>query len=1179
MFATDGDPKRVSEALSAALALQPGSGHLRLLQALHAESHGRPREALDGLVSALQALAGELGPLSAAEAELAVYALSGLDGMVPGYGAAVSSLVPLSHRLSAPARWALDNLLLQLSRRRGDPAEIAAMAKGMGCVTSVRSAGPFGARDLLSFDDDHGVSPGAPLAEHYELGPRRGEQPTRVLGAMGCSILLGGDAVGSGGTRYVQARVDNQSESGSLLLRVDTPNAFELFVDGVSKLRVDRRVVSAPRVLFVPLELSPGAHWITAKVTSRHPNPVLSLALRPQRAADPGALSPPSVDSPFGRFLRAGIHMGRGDVVAARTALADVQPNKGSSPHLLVQRAAVALADPLVPEDMGTDQARALLTSALDRDRDLWSPLLQLASFTANNGRVREAIMAVRKLSERFPDVPTVGLALVTLMQSQGWEEAAELEIVRVRKVVPDACAPLVAEVSALLDRQREQAAAPVICALMACDAQSNARYGQLLRRRDWDAAAAELERLQALSSPQSRYNYLLSGIELAKRRGDRAQRARLVGELRASFPRSEVWVEEALDGYMEQGREAEALTTLREALEAEPASMASFFRLLPVLGGKHPLASYRRDGLAQIEAYEASGRSYEGPQVLVFDYMALRLFEDGSSLEVVHTVQRAQSAEAIDEMAEVTVPDDARVLTLRVVKADGSMLEPDAIAGKDTVSMPSVAVGDYIELEYMRELEPADGFPRGYLGDRFYFTSFEVPFDHSEMVVVSPRAIPLEVDPRGPAPKARETAKGDLIERRFVVEQSVPLTQEPGSVSPREYIPSIRVGFRADFPEFVASMREMLADLNVVDPALQRLSRSVVGDAAPGDYRTRAQRLYAFVLDRIENDSDVFSQAATMLRARQGNRARVLHYLLGLCGVPADLVLIRSATADRTEGVLADTETFEHLLVRVGKGPDALWLFTAERHAPFGYVPSLLRGQPALVLNAQAEATVVPAAEPDAELRQLYATVTLGEEGAALLSIREEVRGAAAINWRNQLESIPEVELKRRFEEEYAARLLPGARLRSLAISGREREAKTLVLEYELELFALARRTTLGWAVPQLFRADLAASYAALSERKTTAFTGTTVEMDVRVKVIFPEAARPPEAPAAVRLTSPDGKALFEQQARYEGEALLFERSLRLPALWVEPQDYAAFAAFCRKVDAAEEIEVEYKL
>ena len=43
-------------------------------------------------------------------------------------------------------------------------------------------------------------------------------------------------------------------------------------------------------------------------------------------------------------------------------------------------------------------------------------------------------------------------------------------------------------------------------------------------------------------------------------------------------------------------------------------------------------LAAYRVNGAEAIKRFEASGRHYEAPQVLAFDYMAVRILEDGSS-------------------------------------------------------------------------------------------------------------------------------------------------------------------------------------------------------------------------------------------------------------------------------------------------------------------------------------------------------------------------------------------------------------------------------------------------------------------------------------------------------------------------------------------------------------------
>ena len=1180
MFEPGGDQKRVVELLQSVQKASSDDLRTQTLAALYADAHGDPESSFVAVSRGLSLAVSSKDPLASQLAEFLIHALSGLEGAVANYRSRVSELLEqVAPGLAGPARHVAYDLRARMRQAAGEPDEVQRLAVEAGCVTQMLGTEAFGPRALLSFDADLGVDIAKPLRDSYDLGPGRGVQRTRSLVSHGCTMHLGGGPLTDGGTRFIQFSIETHG-AGRVMIRLDTPNNVEMFIDGSRVLRLDRRHHSLPRVQFVPLELAAGRHLVTAKVASRHPSPVLAIAVTPWSARYASAVAlPDAKGDPFLSFVRGAIEVLRGDVVAARTTLAPANVSVDASPYLRMQQAAVTFADTLLPEDVRADDARLILSRALKRDTELWSPALQIAALSAANGRVVEALEAMRELAERFPKVPAIGLRIAALLREKGWDDAADVEVARIRRLVPDACDPMQAELNALLDRQREAAAEPLVDALMACDATQNARYSQLLRRREWDLAKKELQRLEKLSSPQLRYPYLISALDLARQQGDESARLSLIEALRSIYPRSEAAVIEELDAQLSQGHADAALAALNQALHAEPAAQIELQRLVPVLGGTHVLSDYRQDGLAKIAAFEQSGHTYEGPQVLVFDYMAVRIFDDGSSLEVVHSIQKAQSDEAIDTLAEVNVPDGARVLTLRVVKQDGAILEPDAIAGKDTVSMPSVAQGDYVELEYMRAVPPPEGFPGGYLGERFYFTSYEVPFDHSEIVFVSSTQLPLRVDPRGPAPTMQVRQKGDLMERRFVVEGSQALRAEPGSVAAREFVPSIRVGYNATWNGLVDSLREILVDRNVVDPDVVTLVQELVGDTPKKNMRLRAQRLYDYVLEEVENNDDIFSQAAVMLRAHAGNRARVLHYLLGIAGIPSDLVLVRSAAADQTKSSMADTDTYEHLLVRVGSGQeaDSLMLFTAETYAPFGYVPSLLRGQDALVLNKGATKIQLKPAEVGDELRSIEANAVLAADGSAKLAVEERIVGAAAVAWRRELESIPPVELKRRFEQEYVSRLLPGSRLIKLQITGREREDAVFAMHYEVTIDSFARPAARGWTVPPLFSSELSANYAGLSQRTTTLFTGATVETDVRMKITFPQGAKRPAPLPRVALRGSAGVSRYTQEAAYEGDQLVVRRVLRLPAQRVQPRGYPAFVDFCRKVDAAEDMQLTY--
>jgi tetratricopeptide (TPR) repeat protein len=1185
MFSYEGDPAQSDAAMARARALDPKSPRLLLMQGLALDVHGHPGKALDAYLAALTLAPASNDALAGSLAELSVHAVAGLEGATSGYDAKVrAAFEPLldDARLPTPARYGVGSVLIDMAYRRGDRDAAQAIAARLGCVTEARTAGPFGPRELLGFDRNFAAAPGKTLAASYDLGPGRGVTETRELGSKGCSMNIGGGPVARGGVSFVQTYVE--SRGGAYVARVQIPSTAEVFVDGRSLVRVDRRRALYPDAVFVPFELPAGRHEVTVKLATRHPNPALSLAIAPQRAGDAQALSLPlsaAATSGFARYLRGTLALARGDILSARESLGDVRADRPASALLLAQRATLALLDPLVPQDRRENTAQRLLSATMKRDPNAWSPAVQLADMMAGNGRAKEAIAAMREAVTRWPEVPTIALSLSSLLRKQDWDAEADAVIAKVRKLVPDACAPLSAELEALRLRQREQAAAQTAEALMRCEAQANARFSLLLRQRKWADAERELSRLQALEPKQNVYAWLLSRLELAKNRGDGAAADKLIAEVRARYPHSATAVLEQIDRLAGQGETAQALTTLKAAVAKDPANMSELHGLAAALGGKHIMDAYRRDGAEAVRRFEASGRSYEGPQVLVFDYMAARVFEDGSSVELVQTVQKAQSHEAVEELAEVHLPEGAELLKLQVIKPNGDRLEADQIEGKDDgVSLPTVVPGDYVETEYLQYNEPSEAFPTGYAGERFYFTSFEIPFDHSEMVVVVPKSLKVVNDPRGPAPQLEERADGDLRVLTYKIDQSQPLKVEPDAVAAREYLPSVRIGANAGWAPFVESIGDVLVDRDLYDPELALLAKHIVGDAAPSDHRLRAQRLYDWVLQNIENNDDVFSQAALMLRARTGNRARVLHYLMELAGVPTEMALVRSVTSDSTPSDMADTDTYEHLLLKFEDKSGPVWLFTVERYAPFGYVPPLLLGQPALLIERGGERVMTPAVKPGAEQRKLVFDIRMQKDGGAHVDAVETVYGSGAVSWRGELESVPDAELEQRFEAEYVARLFPGAQLAAVNIDDRTARKDSLALSYSFDVATLGRQVSAGWALPAMLPARLAANYAQLARRSTAELIPSPLEMNVVLRIHLPEGASRPQLAAPVELEAKvPGRPRFSMRSKIEDGVVVLERKLELPQMRVTPADYAELAAFCQRVDVAEAKELLVKL
>ncbi|HEX4351335.1 MAG TPA: hypothetical protein VHZ95_00450, partial [Polyangiales bacterium] len=291
LFAPGGDATRADRAVRHARQLDMRDPELLFAQGLLADIHGRPSLAYDAYVAALdfgvRSNQEKLQPL----VEAASYAVLGESGMVRGYRErTLQRLLPLLDwpGLSLAGRAALADVLEPLAQRGGDLALEARIATRLGCATSYRVAGPFGPRALLGFDEKPPADPANPLIDQYDLGPGRGVRATRALNAQICSVHLGGGPVAEAGQTIAETTF-HVASPGDQIIRLDTPNSAELFVDGRSVLRVDRRTVLGARVVFLKLALTAGDHRFVVRVSSRHPNPVVELAMAPYAAADAAA--------------------------------------------------------------------------------------------------------------------------------------------------------------------------------------------------------------------------------------------------------------------------------------------------------------------------------------------------------------------------------------------------------------------------------------------------------------------------------------------------------------------------------------------------------------------------------------------------------------------------------------------------------------------------------------------------------------------------------------------------------------------------------------------------------------------------------------------------------------------------------------------------------------------------
>lgn len=1175
-----GDPEVQRAAIDRALSLAPDDLRLHFLSAVEHDTHGELAAALDEHLAVITTAASLDDPFARALAEVSMATIADYDDSVPGYVARVrAALEPVADApggLGIAAFHAANTLLVELAHRRGDLDEVHARTERMGCVTHARLAGPFGPRSLLGFDRELPPDAAGPLTDHYDLGPGRGDRATREIEGRGCVLSLGGGPVSGPGSSFLEAEVTVPT-TGPYVVRLETPNTARLSFDDAEVALVDRREEPMPRATFHTVRLEAGTHRLGLEIATRHPNPVAMISILPL-GNDPSERVDPEA-GPLAQYLATTKEIARGDWVAAREVLGSAANGEEAAVPFLVLASAIALNDPVLGTTLGPDEVRRLSGAALARDPRAWYAAFARATLEYQGGRVPESIALLRVGIERFPEVVVFPSTLVEALRSQGFEEMADAVLADAHTAHPHSCRVTRAILDASVRRGRASEARELAETLVGCDARSDARYQQLLRQRHWDEASAELTRLAALEPRSARFVVADAELGLARATGDAARALTLLSEIAELQPLSDAVALMRADRLLAGGDRAGARALLESSLLGEPAAMIELRRIRRSVFGAGDLDAHRLDGADVIRRFEASGHSYDAPRVLVLDYTVTRLYPDGSTLELTHNILREQSDEAAEEDSQFSPPEGAELLTLRTINADGTRLEPDAIAGLEHIEMPSVEVGDYVEFEYLRATPPTDAYEGGAVGPRFYFQNFETPFDWSTLTLIAPRDVNIVVDPRGPAPTTETREEDGLRVYQWQVHESRPGVPEPGAVSAREVFPSVAWGTRATWAQYIETIRDMLLDRDVHDPLAARLVTEIIGtDRASAEQKM--ERLYHWVVANVEETGDLFGQGATMALTRTGSRSRVLVYLLHLAGIDASLAMVREFDDDETVGLLPDDETYGTLLVRARGTDGERWMSTAERGAAFGVLPPLTRGMDAILLGGEDAGSEVRVTMPEAEAeaRTVEVEVWLEMGGGARFDVTETFRGADAAVWRQQLENVPAAELEDVFDQAYVSRLLPGAHTTSLRITGREDPEMDVTLHYEFEVDELGREVRDVRLLPALFPTLLTPSYARLPERHMTQVIGDDLAIDATVRLHTPSGTTLGTLPDEERIEGPEGALAIWAIRAIDGGAII-ERSVRVPRMRVTPAAYPELARFCRAVDEVESFEVRVEM
>jgi hypothetical protein len=263
----------------------------------------------------------------------------------------------------------------------------------------------------------------------------------------------------------------------------------------------------------------------------------------------------------------------------------------------------------------------------------------------------------------------------------------------------------------------------------------------------------------------------------------------------------------------------------------------------------------------------------------------------------------------------------------------------------------------------------------------------------------------------------------------------------------------------------------------------------------------------------------------------------------------------------------MSEVESYGAVAVRLSTETGSRWMVVRDKFAPYGYMPSSLRGQPAILLKKGAPRETTPKEGSEDGVTH-EGTVALNTDGSATLSIEQRYEGKLAIALRTGLQELPEARFKEIIESRLLPQSLPGARVISVEVKNLLDLDAPLVLAMRLEMSSFARPRGNELLVTPLFPLRLGA-LATLDRRETPLYISENIatRLAVKLRIKLPDGAK--VQGDLVSATVENENRSVKVADHVEPGYLVFDRVMDLPAGRIQPAGYLGFQSFARAVDA----------
>ncbi|GMV81084.1 MAG: hypothetical protein AMXMBFR7_22680 [Planctomycetota bacterium] len=554
------------------------------------------------------------------------------------------------------------------------------------------------------------------------------------------------------------------------------------------------------------------------------------------------------------------------------------------------------------------------------------------------------------------------------------------------------------------------------------------------------------------------------------------------------------------------------------------------------------------------------------------------------------HTVFYDPQRQVVDVLRAAVIMPDGRELA----RADVGDRSVSAAMGVQTriydeyhlkeIVFRDIEVGALIDLQYVVR-DSGENIYGDYFADAYYLGD-DSPVQKSQYVLSLPKSREFrhQTFRHGAAPERVESNDPEREVLRWQAENLPGIVQERRMPPALDQLPFVQTTTMRTWQEVGTWYWNLAKEQMVVDEAIEAQVKELTANLETPTEKLRA--IHDWAIEKIRYLGIEFGRngykphrSTETFRALYGDCKDTSLLIATMCkaaGIDARVVLIRTVDAGAVdEHSLPAPNLFNHCIAYI---PDVdgkeYWIDGTTDYHQLGEVPAMDQGAQVLVVGPEGGQFVqIPRTAAADNRHETRVTATLNAQGAAQVFVRTVATGEYAPYWRQRAGTPGQFE---RFIKEQIAQQFPGAELSRLT-QAQPGEQGPMWFETELRVPRLATPSGDRYSLPSAPESmDLSRLYVSGAERTHDLMLWFARSRQVETVYQLDEGYKVVALPESVELKESFGR--FVREVRQEGQRLTLKIDFRLDTYRIKKEEYAAFAAFCRKVDALNDEKVLVK-